>query len=139
MKEILDEASKQALITYRIQRAYETLKEAEVMIRESFYNAAINRMYYACYYATVALLLKHNIQTHTHNGVKTMLGLHFVSTGRLPIKIGKTFTTLFEKRHSGDYDDFAYCDEEMVNELYPCSKAFVDAIHELIKADADTL
>ena len=48
-----------------------------------------------------------------------MLGLHFVSTGKLPIKIGKIFGTLFEKKHSGDYDDFAYCDEELVNELYP--------------------
>lgn len=34
-----------------------------------------------------------------------MLGLHFVSTGKLPIKIGKIFGTLFEKKHSGDYDD----------------------------------
>lgn len=135
MKENLDEDSKNALIAYRVQRAYETLKEAKVMIRESFYNAAINRMYYACYYATVALLLKHNIQTHTHNGVKTMLGLHFITTGILPLKIGKTFTTLFEKRHSGDYDDFAYCDEEMVNELYPDTEAYVDAIKVLIEID----
>ena len=29
MKEILDEESKNALINYRIQRAYETLKEAQ--------------------------------------------------------------------------------------------------------------
>lgn len=32
MKEILDEASKQALITYRIQRAYETLNIAAIMM-----------------------------------------------------------------------------------------------------------
>ena len=83
MKEKMDENSKNALIAYRIQRAYETLKEAEVMKRENFYNAAINRLYYACYYATVALLLKYDIQTQTHNGVKTMLGLHFVATGKL--------------------------------------------------------
>lgn len=62
-----------------------------------------------------------------------MLGLHFVSTGILPLKVGKTFTTLFEKRHSGDYDDFVYCDEEMVGELYPQAKAFVDAVYSLIK------
>lgn len=135
MKETLDEGSKNALIAYRIQRAYDTLKEAKVMIRESFYNAAINRLYYACYYASVALLLKYNIQTQTHNGVKTMLGLHFVSTGKIPIKIGKTFTTLFEKRHSGDYDDFAYCDKEMADGLYPQAETFIDAIKELIKAD----
>ena len=111
MKEILDEESKNALINYRIQRAYETLKEAQVMMRESFYNAAVNRLYYACYYAAVSLLLKYDHQPQTHNGVKTMLGLHFISTGKLPIKIGKIFSTLFEKRHSGDYDDFVYCDK----------------------------
>ena len=135
MKEKMDENSKNALIAYRIQRAYETLKEAEVMKRENFYNAAINRLYYACYYATVALLLKYDIQTHTHNGVKTMLGLHFVATGKFQLKIGKTFSTLFEKRHSGDYDDFAYCDEDLVNELFPQAKIFIDAITDLIKTE----
>lgn len=49
MKEKMDDANKKALIAYRIKRAYETLKEADVMKREGFYNAAINRMYYACY------------------------------------------------------------------------------------------
>lgn len=132
MKEILDEDSRRALIAYRIQRAYETLKEAEVMIRESFYNASVNRMYYACYYAAVALLLKFDIQAQTHNGVKTMLGLHFISTGKLPLKIGKTFSTLFEKRQSGDYDDFVYCDREMVEDLYPQVKLFIDSIKEML-------
>lgn len=133
MKEKLDEDSKKALVTYRIQRAYETLKEAEVMKREAFYNAAINRLYYACYYAAIALLLKYDIQAQTHNGVKTMLGLHFVSTGKLPLKVGKTFGTLFEKRHSGDYDDFAYCDQELVNDLYPQAEIFIDAVAGLVK------
>lgn len=133
MKEVLDEESKKALIAYRIQRANDTLKEAEVMIREAFYNAAINRLYYACYYATVALLLKHNIQTQTHNRVKTMLGLHFVSTGKLPLKIGKTFITLFEKRQSGDYDDFVYCDKEMADELYQQAGLFISTVRELLK------
>lgn len=135
MKEKLDEESKRALILYRIQRAYETLKEAKVMVRESFYNAAVNRLYYACYYATVALLLKYDIQTQTHNGVKTMLGLHFVSTGKLPLKIGKTFTTLFEKRHSGDYDDFVYCDEEMVDELYTQAEVYVNTLRLLLEKE----
>ena len=62
-----------------------------------------------------------------------MLGLHFVSNGKLPLKIGKIFGTLFDKRHSGDYDDFSYCDEELVNELYPQAEIFIDTIHSLIK------
>lgn len=132
MKTVLDEESKRALIAYRIERAYDTLREAEVMRREAFYNAAVNRMYYACYYAVIALLLKHDIATQTHNGVKSMLGLHFVSTGKLPVKIGKTFGTLFEKRHSGDYDDFAYCDAELIDELLPQARLFVDTIASML-------
>ena len=49
MKEILDEESKNALINYRIQRAYETLKEAQVMMRESFYTAAVITQRFPCY------------------------------------------------------------------------------------------
>lgn len=64
-----------------------------------------------------------------------MLGLHFVSTGKLPIIIGKIFGTLFEKKHSGDYDDFAYCDEELVNELYPQAEIYIITIEKLILSD----
>ena len=132
MKEKIDEESKKALVAYRIERAYETLKEADVMRREAFYNAAVNRLYYACYYAAVSLLLKYGIQAQTHSGVKTMLGLHFFSTGKLRVRIGKIFSTLFEKRHSGDYDDFIYCDKDMVDDLYAQAKEFVDTIKENI-------
>lgn len=132
MKETLSEESRLALVTYRMERAHDTMKEAEVMRREAFYNAAVNRLYYACYYAAVALLLKFNYQSQTHAGVKTLLGLHFVSTGKLSVREGKTFAMLFQKRHSGDYDDFAYCDREMVDELYPQAEEFIQAVQRLI-------
>lgn len=89
-------------------------------------------MYYACYYATVALLLKNDIKAQTHSGVKTMLGMHFIATGKLPISASTTFTTLFEKRHSGDYEDFVYCDKELVDELYAKAIDFIDEVRKLI-------
>lgn len=49
MKDILDEESRQALIKYRMERAYDSMKEAQLMAEKSFYNAAINRLYYACF------------------------------------------------------------------------------------------
>ena len=42
----------------------------------------------------VALLLKNNISAQTHSGVKTMLGMHFTSKGKLSISASKIFTTL---------------------------------------------
>ena len=62
-----------------------------------------------------------------------MLGLHFVSKGVLEKEHGKTFSRLFEIRHSGDYDDFVYCDKEMTDEYTPMAKTFVQRIKELLQ------
>jgi len=58
MKQELDNDSIDALVKYRLERANETVLEAETLIRNGFYNAAVNRLYYACYYAVTALLVK---------------------------------------------------------------------------------
>lgn len=51
----------------------------------------------------------------------------------------RTFSTLFEKKHSSDYDDFVYCDQEMVDELYPKAEAFIDEVKELIESSHKTI
>ena len=94
MKETLDEQSRQALVSYRMDRAENSLEEARYLADGGYFNAAVNRLYYACYYAAAALLLQNNITVHTHRGVKTMLGLHFVSNGKLPLSASSTFATL---------------------------------------------
>lgn len=39
------------LVKYRLERAEETLEEAEVMANMSHWKTCINRLYYACFYA----------------------------------------------------------------------------------------
>lgn len=114
MKQILDDESLHALVLYRVQRSKETLREAELMMQEGFVNGALNRMYYAAYYVVIALLIQNGISTQTHAGAKQMLGLHFVLTKKLPLQISNIYSTLFEKRHTSDYDDFVLYDKEMV-------------------------
>ena len=129
----LDDESRKALVEYRLERAYATMEEAAVMTEKEFYNAAVNRLYYACYYATEALLLKHKIEAKSHAGVKAMLGLHFVSKGLVPVSIGKILSTLFEKRQSGDYDDFIYCDKEMTDDLTIQAQTYIDCLAKLVR------
>jgi uncharacterized protein (UPF0332 family) len=133
MKETLDQQSREALVKYRLDRADETIKEAELLAKEAHFNAAVNRLYYACYYAVSALLVANGYNAQSHAGAKTLLGLHFVSNGILSTEYGKTFSRLFEIRHSGDYDDFVYCDKEMVDEYTPKAKEFIHAIKVLLK------
>ena len=132
MNETLDAQSREALAQYRLERADETLKEVEILANESHYNAAANRLYYACFYAVTALLVANGHSTQSHAGAKTLLGLHFVSKGLLSNEYGKTFSRLFEIRHSGDYDDFVYCDKEMIDEYLPKAKEFINAIKVLL-------
>lgn len=133
MKETLDDQSREALVKYRLDRADETLKEVEILAKESHFNAAANRLYYACYYAVSALLVANGFNAQSHAGAKTLLGLHFVSKGLLSNEYGKTFSRLFEIRHSGDYDDFVFCDKGMIDEYTPKATDFINAIKVLLK------
>ena len=45
------------IILYRLDSARNLLLEIESHIERGFYNTAMNRMYYACFYAGSALLL----------------------------------------------------------------------------------
>lgn len=70
MKQELSPEHRVALIQYRFERAYKTLEEADYMRVGNYFNAAINRLYYACFYAATGLLIAKGIEAGTHNGVK---------------------------------------------------------------------
>lgn len=108
------------------------MMEARLMINEGYLNGAINRLYYACYYIVIALLIKNGVSAQTHAGTKQMLGLHFVVNGKLSPKTSSIYATLFEKRHSSDYDDFAYYDSETLEKLYLQAKEFNEIIEKLL-------
>ncbi len=121
------------LVNYRISRAYETLKEAEAMMENHFWNASINRIYYACFYAVSGVLLKHGIDTSTHKGIRQMFGLHFIQSGLISKEYGRFFSDLYDRRQTGDYDDFVMNDEETSSRLYSLADQFVREIDFLIK------
>ena len=120
------------LIAYRLQRSNETLKEADYNAEGGYYNAAVNRLYYACYYSASALMVSNNLEASSHKGIKSMLGLKFITTGRLEPKYGRIYQQLFENRQSGDYEDFVYCDKELYDTLRPQAEDFVKTISNLI-------
>ena len=75
---MLTEEERQAIVTYRLEKAENALKQVEANIANEFWDLIANRLYYAAYYAVTALLISENHETHTHNGVITMFELHFV-------------------------------------------------------------
>lgn len=134
MKEELDAETRRAVIEYRLARAHETLREADYLAEGAFYSTAINRLYYACYYASVALLVAHHVETLTHAGVKTMLSLKFVKNNILSRQQAKTFFKLFDLRHNNDYDDFSFCDRETIESMRPMAQDFIQTVEKIVLA-----
>lgn len=93
---------------------------------------AINRMYYACFYAVSALLVKNRIDVSSHAGVRQKFGEHFVKSGKIDRDLARHFTELSEKRQKGDYNDFYDYDEETVRRLYPVSQVFIKYIERIL-------
>ena len=65
MKQHLDNESREALVEYRIEKSDIALKEAELLAEKGFYDSAVTRLYYACYYMACALLIKNGIDAIT--------------------------------------------------------------------------
>ncbi|MDE5975205.1 MAG: HEPN domain-containing protein [Muribaculaceae bacterium] len=132
MTDRLDPKSRKDLIEYKVDKALQTVKEAELLAGSNFYNAAVNRLYYSAYYAASALMLRESIETVTHKGIRMMLGLKFIQTGKLNREYGKIYQRLFESRQAGDYEDFVYYDKETFDELLPGTIKFIDAVKNLL-------
>jgi uncharacterized protein (UPF0332 family) len=122
-----------AIVAYRKEKAHKTLDEIPILIEHELWYTAVNRLYYACFFAVNALLISRLIETKTHEGALRMLSLHFTKTQKLSIGLNRFYVDLFDSRKSGDYADFTYFDRKMVEELYKQAIIFIDTIEKLIE------
>lgn len=90
-------------------------------------------MYYAAYYALIALLLLSDLKPTTHNGVKSYFSQHFIKTGKVDANYGKMYSQLFTWRQKGDYDDLFDFQKENVMSYFEPVNDFILLIEQLIK------
>ncbi|HOE66727.1 MAG TPA: HEPN domain-containing protein [Candidatus Hydrogenedentes bacterium] len=83
-------------IAYRMERAHEALSAARLLLERGHVYDAINRMYYAGFYAVVALLLVDGLYSSKHTGVRALFNMHWIRTEKLPVEVGKFFQLLFD-------------------------------------------
>jgi len=115
-------------IKYRFIRAEESLDDAYILAQNNKWNTVANRLYYSCFYAVSALLLRHNIETKSHEGTRTQFGLQFIKPGLINKKFGKLYSKLFDYRQKGDYGDLYDFDKETIEPLIGPVKEFIKEI-----------
>lgn len=117
----------------RIESAYNTFEAAKVLAQNGFWNSAINRLYYAIFYAVNALLVLNEIDSQTHSGMRTQFSKYFIKTGKLDKKYGKLLVQLYDWRQQGDYENLIDFSEETVNQLFEPVNEMLATIDNEIK------
>ena len=128
----LDEIERKNIVKFRLEKAKDTFAEVSVQIENGFYRTAANRLYYACFYAATALLINEGYETSTHNGVKTLLGLHYINENKMEKSFGRMYNHLFNIRQKGDYDDWVVIEEKDIKPYLEPAENFIADIENLI-------
>jgi uncharacterized protein (UPF0332 family) len=128
----LAEEERKSLVNYKLERAKETVAEISVLIANKLWRNAANRLYYSCFYAVSALLLKHGYIAHTHKGTKVLFGKHFVLPSIISKEHNKLYEKLFDLRHKSDYDDWIIVKESDIIPLLAPAEKFIAEIEKLI-------
>lgn len=124
---------KEELIRYRREKARETLEDATILIRSGRLFSALNRIYYALFYEVAALLLTEDLFSVKHTGIRSLFNEHFVKTGRVPVKLGRFYSRMYDFRQKGDYGDFVEFEKEKVKEWLDQASAFIDEMDVIIE------
>jgi len=92
-----------ALARHRLAQAHETLAEADQLLASQAFRGAVNRLYYAAFYAARALLALREVDSARPSGLISLFQQHFIKTGLLAAETGKSLARAFEKRQNADY------------------------------------
>ncbi len=125
---------KNDLVNYRIQRAYEALEDVRILADAGRWNTSVNRLYYACFYAVSALLIKEGLSSFKHSGVRSLFNRHYVKAGKVPREMAQIYNDLFERRQESDYLDFIRFDQSQVHAWIPKVQEFIKLVETIIKS-----
>jgi uncharacterized protein (UPF0332 family) len=118
----------EALLLYRMTQAHETLREAQILLRESAFRGTVNRSYYAMFYTLLAILATKQLGTSRHSGALALFDREFVKAGLFPRELSRSIRLAFNLRQRYDYGEMVEIDRQIAEETLSNSQAFVGAI-----------
>lgn len=94
------------LAGYRMNQSEDSLKAAKICFENNILKDAINRSYYAAFYAIKAVLALEEVDFRRHKDVIAYFNKTYVATGMFPKELGRKTARLQQIREKSDYDDF---------------------------------
>lgn len=126
------EDARREVVAYWTEKAAEALSSAEAEFQAGRLSFAVNRAYYACFYALSAVLLGEDLRFVKHSGVRAALHRSVLKTGRLEPRWGRFYDRVFENRQRGDYQELVSFEAEQVAEIIEQARGFVSEMRRLM-------
>lgn len=115
-----------------LSTADEALESARSESAAGRHRFAMNRVYYACFYAASAMFLAEARHFVKHAGVRAAVHQDLVKPGRLTAEMGKFYDEAFTARQAADYGQFATFDEGIVRSSIERAQRFVLEMKRLL-------
>lgn len=121
-----------SLCQYRINSALETLDTAKKCVDIKHYKDAINRSYYASFYAVKAVLAMEGIDFKRHKDVVAYFNKNYVATEVFSKSLGRMLATLQQTREASDYDDFYIASKEEAETQCISAESIINAVRQYL-------
>jgi uncharacterized protein (UPF0332 family) len=118
-----------------IEHARQMLEVAASNRESGFYATAVNRAYYAIFYAANALLSTKKLTRSKHSGVLSAFRQHFVKPGLVEAEFSDIYGLVMDHRHISDYElELVIGDQQAESDLRDAIR-FVDRMENWLKQE----
>ena len=122
-----------ALVEHRLEQANESLEAARILMERIMPRPAVNRSYYAMFYAVLALLAIEKKETSKHSGAVSLFDREFVKRGYFSKDLSQWLHEAFDLRQISDYSAQSAISIEDAQLSFDHAKAFVEEVKSVLK------
>ena len=116
----------------RLQKAKQNLEIVEALIRDGYYNFAVNRSYYAAFDAMRAVNALDCFDSSKHSGVIAHFNQFYVKTGKFTSETSMIIKKASALREKSDYEDFFEASETDAMDTFLLVKQFLNEVEQYL-------
>lgn len=129
----LNEEEKKILISIRLTKSDDAMKDVELLLNNSRWVLLANRLYYSAYYVVSALLIAYGYTAKTHNGINQIFNRFFGQTKIIDLSLTGHYSRLLNLKITGGYSDNYEIQKEDVLPLVEPTKELIKIVSILAK------
>lgn len=133
----MNPAERKIIVCRQFEKAHCFLAQADEMYSMKHWDLAANRYYYACYHAVQGLFISDEVSSHTHSGMISLFGLHYVKTGKVDLSCGSFLSRMVQLRQKADYNCMYDVSENDVKDFVQLARNFICRMESLVKQNLE--